>query len=97
MLDLVVQIGPCRIGSVGYRLLRVHGGSDQPAIVEAIKRAGGELDGTGEFWWMEARNLRSFVDDLRRIPDLFSPRLPQVGPRNYWDPLPENYSPISKF
>jgi hypothetical protein len=47
MLDLVVQIGPCRIGSVGYRLLRVHGGSDQPAIVEAIKRAGGELDGTG--------------------------------------------------
>jgi hypothetical protein len=44
MLDLVVQIGPCRIGSVGYRLLRVHGGSDQPAIVEAIKRAGGELD-----------------------------------------------------
>jgi hypothetical protein len=43
---------------------------------------------TGEFWWMEARHLRSFVDDLRRVPDLFARAYPKVGPRNYWDPLP---------
>ena len=69
MLDLVVQLGPCRIEPVGRRLLRVRGGSDQPAVLEAIRRAGGERDGTGEFWWIEARNLRAFADELRRAAD----------------------------
>src|SRR4051812_7691364 len=27
-------------------------GSDQPEVVAAIRRAGGERDGTREFWWM---------------------------------------------
>ena len=69
MLDLVVQLGPCRIEPVGRRLLRVRGGSDRPEVVAAIRRAGGERDGTGEFWWIEARNLRAFADELRRVSD----------------------------
>jgi hypothetical protein len=69
LLDLVLQIGPCRIEPVGRRLLRVRGGSDQPAIVAATKRAGGERDGTQEFWWIEARNLRAFADELERVSD----------------------------
>ena len=69
MLDLVLQLGPCRVEPVGRRLLRVRGGSDQPAVVAAIRRAGGERDGTREFWWLEARNLRAFADELRRASD----------------------------
>jgi hypothetical protein len=61
VLDLVLQLGPCRVEPVGRRLLRVRGGSDQPAVVAAIRRAGGERDGTREFWWMEARNLCAFA------------------------------------
>ena len=34
----------------------------------------GERDGTGEFWWIEARNFRAFADELRRVADLFSGR-----------------------
>jgi hypothetical protein len=71
VLDLVLQLGPCRVEPVGRRLLRVRGGSDQPAVVAAIRRAGGERDGTREFWWMEARNLCAFADELRRVSDLF--------------------------
>jgi hypothetical protein len=71
VLDLVVQLGPCRIEPVGRRLLRVRGGTDQPAVVEVIRRAGGERDGSGDFWWIEARRFRAFADDLRRVPDLF--------------------------
>jgi hypothetical protein len=68
-----LQLGPCRVEPVGRRLLRVRGGSDQPAIVEAIRRAGGERDGTRQFWWIEARSLRSFAAELRRVTDpLFS-------------------------
>jgi hypothetical protein len=75
LLDLVVQLGPCRIEPVGRRLLRVRGGSDQPAVIEAIRRAGGERDGTREFWWLEARKLRAFVSELRRASDpLFQTR-----------------------
>ena len=73
LLDLVLQLGPCRVEPVGRRLLRVRGGSDQPAVVAAIRRAGGERDGTGEFWWIEARNLRTFADELRPA------SLPQCG------------------
>jgi hypothetical protein len=66
---LVLQIGPCRVEAVGRRLLRVRGGSDQPEVVAAIERAGGERDGTGKFWWLEARNLRGLAADLRRASD----------------------------
>ena len=69
MLDLVLQLGPCRIEPVGRRLLRVRGGSDRPEVVAAIRRAGGEPDGTRQFWWMEARNLRGLADELRRAAD----------------------------
>ena len=75
MLDLVVQLGPCRIEPVGRRLLRIRGGSDQPVVVAAIRRAGGEQDGTREFWWLEARRLRDLADELRRAADpLFQTR-----------------------
>ena len=75
MLDLVLQLGPCRLEPVGRQLLRVRGGGDQPAVVAAIRRAGGERDGTRQFWWLEARNLRTFADELRRVTDpLFSAR-----------------------
>jgi hypothetical protein len=72
MLDLVLQLAPCRIELTGCQLLRVRGGSDQPEVVAALRRAGGEPDGTGDFWWIEARNLRAFADDLRRVLDLFA-------------------------
>ena len=65
VLDLVLQLGPCRVEPVGRRLLRVRGGSDQPEVVAAIRRAGGERDGTRQFWWVEARQLRALADDLR--------------------------------
>ena len=58
LLDLVLQISPCRVEPVG-RLLRA----------EAIRRAGGERDGTRQFWWVEARNLRALADELRRASD----------------------------
>jgi hypothetical protein len=41
VLDLVLQFGPCRVEPVGCRLLRVHGGANQPAVLEAIRRVGG--------------------------------------------------------
>ena len=61
VLALVLQLGPCRVEPVGGRLLRVRGGSDRPEVVAAIRRAGGERDGTGDFWWLETRNLRGFT------------------------------------
>jgi hypothetical protein len=69
VLDLVLQLGPCRVELTGCGLLRVRGGSDQPAIVAAIRRAGGERDGTRQCWWIEARNLRALADELRRLAD----------------------------
>jgi hypothetical protein len=68
VLDLVLQLGPCRVEPVG-RLLRVHGGSDQPGVVAAIRRAGGERDGTRQFWWIEARQLGRLADELRQTSD----------------------------
>jgi hypothetical protein len=47
-------------------------GGDRLEVVAAIRRAGGEQDGTREFWWLEVRNLRAFADELRRVSDLFS-------------------------
>ena len=67
MLDLAVQLGPCRVEPVGRRLLRVRGGNDQPAVVAAIRRVGAERDGTGKFWWLETRQLRSLADELRHV------------------------------
>ena len=72
MLDLVLQLGPCRVEPVGGRLLRVRGGGDRPEVVAAIERAGGERDGTGDFWWIEARRFRAFNHELWRVADLFS-------------------------
>jgi hypothetical protein len=69
VLDLVLQLGPCRVEPVGRRLLRVRGGSDQPEVVAAIRRAGGERDGTRAFWWIEARQLRGLAAVLRRASD----------------------------
>jgi hypothetical protein len=63
VLDLVLQLGPCRVEPVG-RLLRVRGGSDQPAVVAALRRAGGQRDGSRQFWWIEARQLRGLAADL---------------------------------
>jgi hypothetical protein len=69
VLDLVLQLGPCRIELVGRRLLRVRGGGDWPEVVAAIRRAGGERDGTRQFWWVEARQLRVLAADLRLASD----------------------------
>jgi hypothetical protein len=40
MLPFIIQIGPVQIGPVSRRLLRVLAGSDQAAVLEAIRRAG---------------------------------------------------------
>ena len=52
MLDLVLQLGPCRVEPVGRRLLRVRGGSDRPAVVAAIRWAGasGTVRGSSGGW-----------------------------------------------
>jgi hypothetical protein len=71
VLDSVLQARPCRVEPVG-RLLRIHGGSDRPAIVAAIKRTGGQRAGSRAFWWIEARQLRRLADDLRQVPDLLA-------------------------
>jgi hypothetical protein len=35
---------------------------------------GGELDGTQDFWWLTARNRRSFAAEFQRVADpLFRP------------------------
>jgi hypothetical protein len=83
VLDLVLQLGPCRVEPVGRRLLRVRGGSDQPAVIAAIRRAGGERDGTREFWWIGARHLRAFAADLRRVPDLLIAAPSQPSPNSF--------------
>jgi hypothetical protein len=46
VLRLVIQIGAVQIEPVTRSLLRVRAGTDQPAVVAAIRRAGGGLDGT---------------------------------------------------
>jgi hypothetical protein len=77
-LDLALQIGPCRLEPVG-KLLRVTGGTDQPAVIEAIEHAGGVRDGGRKFWWIEARNLPAFAEELRGLVDpLFRSDLPGV-------------------
>jgi hypothetical protein len=68
LLDLELQIGPCRLEPVG-RLLRVRGGGDRPEVLAAIARAGGQRDGSRAFWWIEARQLRTFAGELRRVTD----------------------------
>jgi hypothetical protein len=39
------------------------------AVIKAIERAECELDGTRQFWWIEAHKLRYFVDELRCVTD----------------------------
>jgi hypothetical protein len=41
VLPLVLQIGPVQIEPVMRRLLRVRPGSDEPSVLDAIRRAGG--------------------------------------------------------
>jgi hypothetical protein len=49
--------------------LRARPREGQKRECQPIERAGGELDGTRQFWWLEARNLRAFASELRRITD----------------------------
>jgi hypothetical protein len=69
VLSLLLQIGPVQIEPVTPRLLRVRGGTDQPAVVDAIRRAGGCLDGTGRCYWVEAVRLRQLEAGLRAVVD----------------------------
>ena len=79
MLPLVLQIGPVQIEPVTRRLLRVRGGTDQPAVVDAIRRAGGSLDGTKRCYWVEAVRLHQLRADLEAIADpLFRDSRPPV-------------------
>ena len=71
MLPLFLQIGTVRIEPVTPRLLRVRTGSDEPMVLDAIQRAGGDRDGTGRFHWVEAARLRQLEAELRAMGDLF--------------------------
>jgi hypothetical protein len=71
VLPLVLQIGPVQIEPVTPRLLRVRPGSDQPAVLDAIRRASGSLDGTRRFFWVDAFKLRQLEAELRASADLF--------------------------
>jgi hypothetical protein len=71
MLPLIIQIGAVRIEPVSRRLLRVYAGSDQPAVLNAIRRAGGRLDGTKRCFWVPAAKLPKLETELRVNPDLF--------------------------
>ena len=72
VLPLVLQIGAVQIEPVMRRLLRVHAGCDQPTMLDAIRRAGGRLDGTKRCYWVEAINLRQLEAELRASADLLS-------------------------
>jgi hypothetical protein len=74
VLPLHIQIGPVQIEPVTRRLLRVLAGCDQPTVLDAIRRAGGSLDGTRRCYWVEAVRLRQLETELRANADLF--RLP---------------------
>ena len=71
MLPLVLQIGPVQIEPVTPRLLRVRPGSDQPSVLDAIRHAGGSLDGTRHLFWVEAIKLRQLEAELRASADWF--------------------------
>ena len=66
MLPLVLQIGGVQIEPVTRRLLRVRPGSDQPAVLAAIRHARGSLDGTRRYFGVDAFKLRQLEAGLRR-------------------------------
>jgi hypothetical protein len=70
MLPLVLQIGPVQVEPVAPRLLRVQAGSDEPSVLDAIRHAGGNLDGTRRFFWVDAFKLRQLEAELRANADL---------------------------
>ena len=72
MLPLVIQIGAVQIELVTQRLARVRAGCDQPAVLDAIRRAGGCLDGTRRCFWVSATKLRKLETELRANADLLS-------------------------
>ena len=74
VLPLVIQIGAVQIEPVTPRLLRVRPGSDEPSVLDAIRHAGGSLDGTRRCYWVDAFRLRQLEAELRASADLF--RLP---------------------
>ena len=61
----------CKIEPVTRRLLRVRPGSDEPSVIDAIRHAGGSLDGTRRFFWGDAFKLRQLEAELRASADLF--------------------------
>ena len=69
MLPLVIQIGAVQIEPVTPRLLRVRPGSDEPSVLGAIRHAGGSLDGTRRFFWVDAFKLRQLEAELRAEAD----------------------------
>ena len=70
MLPLVLQIGGVQIEPVTPRLLRVRAGTNEPTVLDVIQRAGGGLDGTGRFHWVEAVRLRQLEAELRAMGNL---------------------------
>jgi hypothetical protein len=62
---LVLQIGGMQIEPVTRRLQRVRPGSDEPSVLDAIRHAGGRLDGTRRFFWVDAFKLRQLEAELR--------------------------------
>ena len=75
MLDLVLQLDPCRVELTGCRLLRVAAAAISPRSWRRSGGQGANATACGAFWWLEARNLRQFADELRRASDpLFQTR-----------------------
>jgi hypothetical protein len=60
------------IEPVTQRLARVQTGRDQLSVLDAIRRAGGRLDGTRRCFWVPASKLRKFETELRANADLLS-------------------------
>ena len=67
-----IQIGPCLVERVTPWLLRVTGGGDQPDVVAALLRAGGQRDDCRRrplVWWVPARRLAWLRHRLGRATD----------------------------
>jgi len=69
LLPLMLQIGPARVEHATPELLRITAGTDQPAVLRAIRQAGGCLDGTRRFWWLPVRALPRLEGELRALAD----------------------------
>lgn len=65
------QIGSCRIEFVTRRVLRVIGGMDDPAVIAALRRAGGAPDDRRRprVWWVPARRWAGLRCGLKRATD----------------------------